>query len=61
LDYKLHSQSYGAAGGEGNRLPREVIDKMRSTNIVNSDDNAFHGSTTHKAAFGWKKNDDFWY
>jgi hypothetical protein len=46
-------------GGEGNRLPREVIDKMRSTNIVNSDNNAFHGSTTHKAAFGWKKNDDF--
>lgn len=32
---------------------------MRSTNIVNSNDNAFYGSTTHKANYGWKKNDDF--
>jgi hypothetical protein len=36
-----------------------VIDKMRGTNIVHSDNHAFHASTTHKANYGWKKNDDF--
>ena len=35
------------------------MDKMRGTNIVNSDVNAFYGNTTQKIVHSWKKNDDF--
>lgn len=58
-DYKLHSQAYGVGNGEGNRLPRELFDKMRSTNIVNSDNNQFQGKTIHNSSYGWKRNNDF--
>lgn len=51
--------SYGQGRGETNKLTREAIDAMRTTNVVYGDD-GFQGKTIHTSSYGWKKNNDFW-
>lgn len=49
---------YGQPGGETNKLTREMVDKMRTTNVVYGND-GFDGKTIHTSSYGWKKNDDY--
>jgi hypothetical protein len=57
-DYGLSSEEYGRQLGAANRLPKDILDRMRMANVGEDGENPFRGNTTYKDSYHWKKSDE---